>query len=120
MSRLTIAAQTLDGAYPALPYDAGAADLSFTATDDQTDRETPLVDNKTVVLAMNTDESAHTITIHSVADQFNRVGDIAAYSVDPGKVARFGPFKTSGWAASAKLLIDVSNATLRLAVVTLP
>lgn len=120
MARTTISAQTFPGNYPVLPFDAGEADLVETAVDDPTDRETPLIDGKTVVLAHNTDTVAQTITIASAADTFNRFGDITAYSIAAGKIARFGPFKTAGWAVSGKLNIDVSDPLVRLAVITLP
>lgn len=120
MARTTIAAQTLAGAYPTLPISAGAADFLETAVDDPTDRQTPLVDGKTLVIARNTDSGAHTITISSVTDTFNRTGDITAYSIAAGKVARFGPFKSAGWANAGQLLIDISSPLVRLTVVTLP
>jgi len=120
MPRTTIAAQSYAGAYPALPITPGAADVIFTATDDPTDRETPLVDGKTVIHAYNSDSVARTITIGSQVDTYNRVGDITAYSVAAGKTAHFGPFKTLGWALAGKLNIDVSSPLLRLAVITLP
>ena len=103
------------------PVDPASADLTETAVDDPTDRETPLIDSKTVVLAHNTDSGAHTITIGSVADTpFNRPGDITAYSIAAGKIARFGPFKTAGWANAGKLNIDVSSPLVRLMILTLP
>lgn len=121
MSRTTIVAQSLLGSYPTLPIDSGGADLIFTATDDPTDRETTIVENKTLVLGYNTDSGAHTVTFTSVVDSpYNRTGDIAAYSVAAGKVAAFGPFKSAGWSHTGKLYIDVSDPTLRLAVITLP
>jgi hypothetical protein len=106
--------------YPSLPLIAASADLLETAIDDPTDRETTLVDKKTVVLAHNTDTVARTITISSVPDTLNRVGDITAYSIAAGKIARFGPFNTVGWASSGKLNIDVSSPLVRLSVLTLP
>jgi hypothetical protein len=121
MARTAITAQTLTSPYyPVLPLGAGTADLTETAVDDPTDRQTTLIDGKTVILAHNTDVGAHTITFTSVADSFNRTGDITAYSIAAGKIARFGPFKSSGWATSGQLLIDVSDPLVRLAVVTLP
>lgn len=109
------------GSYPTLPISAGGADIGFTANSDPTDRFTPIVDNKTLLLAYNSDSVARTITIGSAADTpFNRKGDITAYSVAAGKVACFGPFKTAGWANTGNLNIDVSDAHLLLAVVTLP
>lgn len=120
MARTVINAQTLAGAYPVLPYSGGAADVTETAVDDPTDRYTPVVNNKTLVIAHNTDSVARTITIASVADTFNRTGDITAYSIAAGKIARFGPFQTAGWANGGNLNIDVSSALVRLAVITLP
>lgn len=120
MARTAIVAQSLAGSYPSLPYGAGTADLAWTATDDPTDRETPIVENKTVVLAWNTDVDPQTITINSQPlATYNREGDIV-YSVGAGKIARFGPFKAAGWSNAGKLDIDVADPLVRLAVVTLP
>lgn len=121
MPRLTIAAQIIGSAfYPVLPVAGGSLDIAFTADDDQTDRQTPLVDGKTVLLATNTDSAAHTITIGSVADSLNRSGDITAYSIAAGKTAKLGPFKSPGWANAGQLHIDISSPLVRLAVLQLP
>lgn len=124
MARTDIPVQTLPrwtgGVYPSLPLASSAVDFMFTAVDDPTDRQTPLVDAKTVVMAYNTDSGAHTITFTSVLNAFNRAGDITAYSVAAGKIALFGPFRNAGWASLGKLLIDISDPKLRLAVITLP
>lgn len=120
MPRLTIAAQTLPGAYPVLPLGAGSVTLTLTGTTDQTDRETPLVDAKTVVVAYNSDTGAHTVTFTSAADSYNRTGDITAYSLAAKDIAMFGPFRSAGWATDGKLQIDVSDAKVQLAVMTLP
>lgn len=121
MARTTIVAQPAFGSYPSLPIPPAGADLVFTATDNPTDRVTLLVDGKTVLIAFNTDVVARTITIASVADAQNRQGDITAYSVAAGRVAAFGPFHSTGWAMPGSLLnIDVSDAKLRLSVITLP
>lgn len=121
MTRQVITAQSLLGAYPALPITPGAATLSQTSNSDQTDRTTPLVDSKTLVTAHNSDSGAQTITFTSVADSpYNRAGDITAYSLAAGEIAYFGPFKTAGWASSGQLLIDVSDAKVLLTVITLP
>lgn len=120
MARTTITAHPPLGSYPTLPIGAAGADLIFTATDDPLDRQTPLLSGKTVVFAYNSGGSARTITFTSAEDTYHRKGDISAYSVDPGKVAMFGPFSTGGWANGGQLYIDVSNAELRLAVLTLP
>jgi hypothetical protein len=121
MARVLIAAQTLPGPYPALPVTPGS-DLAMQAGDVGLGNYTPLVDGKTVVLVQNTDSGARTVTFASVADApFSRKGDISAYSLAAGKIRPFGPFKSAGWAqAGAQLWIDVSDATVKVAVITLP
>lgn len=120
MARTPIASQSFLGSYPELPLAALEADLMFTAIDDPLSRSTPLVDSKTVVLALNTDGSSHTVTFTSVLDSLKRDGDITNYSVAAGKIAAFGPFRSAGWAQGSNLFIDVSDAKLRLAVIRLP
>jgi len=120
MARVLVAAQTTPGAYPAFPISANSLDMDFQTSDNSLGNYTPLVDSKSLVLAWNTDSSAHTITFTSVADTFNRTGDISAYSIGAGEIAMFGPFKTAGWSHSGELWIDTSNSTVELAVVTLP
>ena len=121
MARTNIVAQSLLGSYPALPVSPGAADPGFTSTSDPTDRVTALVDSKTIVIAKNSDVSNHTITFTSVPDTLLRPGDITAYQVDAGDISIFGPFKNAGWGQTGNLLfIDVSDAHVQLAVITLP
>lgn len=122
MARTNIAVQSFPiGAYPSLPLAPGSADLMFTATDDPISRQAPLTDNRTFVLAFNSDVvAAHTVTFTSVIDQMNRAGDITNYSVAAGNIACFGPFRSGGWAQSGSLWIDVSDARLRLAVINTP
>lgn len=122
MPRLTVAAHVITASYyPVTPLGAGSADVPFTAVDDQTDRETPLVNGKTMIYAFNSDTVARTITIKSQPDPtFNRLADITNYSVAAGKLARFGPFLTSGWGNAGKLEWDVSDPKLRVAIEQLP
>ncbi len=128
MSRGAITAQSFPLSvgpqyYPVTALSAGTAALTMTTGDAGNGHVTPIVDGKTVVLAYNSDAAlARTITIASVADSLNRKGDITAYSLPIGVIATFGPFKQSGWNQSspAGLWIDVSNAAMLLAVITLP
>lgn len=120
MPRTNIAAQTMAGAYPALPLAGGSADLTMTGADTVNFNETPLVNLKTIVIARNTGASSRTITFTSVADTLNRTGDIEAYSIGVGKISRFGPFQTVGWASSGKLRFEASHAEVEFAVITLP
>ena len=99
---------------------ANARDLTFSAADDSLGNETPLVNDKTVVLIRNASGGTETVTFTSVADSFNRPGDIDAYSLDDGEIAIFGPFKSAGWAHSNKLWIDCTDPDLQIAVITLP
>ncbi len=117
MSRTNIAAQTTPGAYPTVT--PGSQDLVFSAADAGNGNDTALVDGKTMVFILNDSGGALAVTFTSVADPFNRTGDIAAYSIADGKVSQFGPFKSVGWAHTARLWIDGATG-LSIAVVTLP
>ena len=121
MARVLVAAQTLPGAYPALPLGAGSRTLALQAADATNFQYTPLVSGKTVVIAENTDTGAHTVTFTSVPDNQNRPGDITAYSIAAGVVAIFGPFATLGWnQAGGQLWFQANDATVKFAVITLP
>lgn len=106
--------------YPVTPLDAGAADLVFTSTGDQPDRNVILSSGKTLVIAHNTDADPHTLTINSVADNLNRVGDIEEYIVGAGKIALFGPFLSAGWSNAGKLDTDVDDPLLVVTIVNMP
>jgi len=118
MSRTNIAAQTLPGSYPVLPLTPGS-DLTEVPGDVGNGNVTPIVDNKTIVVAHNINVAAKTITFGSSVDAFNRTGDITSYSIGIGKIKIFGPFKTAGW-DNTGLNINVNHADVLLAVVTLP
>lgn len=120
MARTNIAAQTLAGAYPVTPLTANSADVTETAADTVNQNDTALVDSKTVILARNSGASARTVTITSANDTLNRKGDITAYSLGVGKLARFGPFKTIGWSTGGRLLFEANHAEVLFAVITLP
>lgn len=120
MPRTNLVAQTLAGAYPALPLAGGSADLTWTTADIVNQNMTTLVNAKTVILARNTGAGAHTVTITSQPDTLNRTGHITAYSLAAGKVARFGPFQTVGWANAGKLDFEADNAEVEFAVLQLP
>jgi len=119
MARTNIVAQTLAGAYPALPIAGGSADLTMTTADTVNQNMTPLIDSKTVLLAFNNGATGRTVTITSVADTLNRTGDITAYALAAGKIARFGAFKTIGWANAGKLHFEANNAEVEFAVITI-
>jgi hypothetical protein len=106
--------------YPLTPVTPGALTLVFTAGGDQTDRNVVLANGKTCVLAYNSDDSAHTITITSQPDSVNRLGTITDYSLDPGEIALLGPFLTAGWSNAGKLDIDVDDPLLKTTILNLP
>ena len=120
MARAALTAQTTPGAYPSLPIGANSLDLAWYAGDNVNGNEATIIEGKTLVLADNTDAAAQTITFTSVNDAYGRPGDITAYSIGIGEFAIFGPFKAAGWAHSGKLWIDVSDADVKLCVITLP
>jgi hypothetical protein len=130
-SRVLVTAQTLPGTYPSLPPGAGSLALGFQAADPSLKNYTLLVPGKTVLLAMNTDSSAHTVTVSSVVDEKNRKGDITAYSLaaitgTTPVVVPLGVFVTAGWltptdgTTPAGLWFEASDATVKFAVLTLP
>lgn len=120
MARTLVSPQTFAGSYPVLPLTPGSADWTETANDGPTDLYCALLNGKTVIVAHNTDVGAQTITINSVPDSYNREGDITTYSIAAGKIARFGPFQTAGWANGGNLEFDLSSPLVRVAVLQLP
>lgn len=108
--------------FPTLPLSANSANLVTAALDVSNGNYVAIVNGKTLLLAFNSDTSAHTVTLTSVADGQNRTGDITAYSIAAAKIATFGPFTSLGWnqTSPAGLWIDGNSALILLAVITLP
>lgn len=78
-----------------------------------------------LLLVINTDSVAHTVTITGVKDPFGRSGSITTYSVPAfttaNKLAVFGPFPSEGFAQpDGKLYIDVSDVKVLLLVLKTP
>lgn len=118
MARTSLTKTTALGAYGS--YSANAADLTMAAADTSNLNQFTANGND-LVIAHNTGGSAYTITITSVADPFNRTGDIATYSLGAGEYAIFGPFKAAGWQQSdGKIYLQASNAAVHFGVVALP
>lgn len=119
MARTALSVQEPPGKHPG-SIAAEAADLTWEAGD-ATDLNSYVSTGRELVLVRNDDAAAQTVTIHSVADSFNREGDIAAYSVGVGEYAMFGPIPVEGWRQSdGTVHIDPSAATLMFAIVRLP
>ena len=133
MARVLVAAQTIvtNPFYPTLQPGAGSLAAAFQAADASLKNYTPLVPGKTLLLAMNTDSGAHTVTVSSVADTFKRKGDITAYSLaaitgTTPVIAILGIFAIAGWltptdgATPAGLWFESDSALVKFAVITLP
>ena len=120
MPRVNVPAQTTPGAYPTLPIGANTRDLAMQAGQTSGDggNYTVIVQDKTIVIVQNTDVGAQTVTFSSVADALNRTGDITAYSIGAGEIALFGPFKLVGWTNGGQLWLHVSDATVKIAVIS--
>lgn len=120
-ARHNVVAQTTPGPYPTLQPTPGS-DLVETASVPADGMYTAIVDGKTLVLVHNTHATdPHTVTFNSSLDvPYNRSGDITAYSLAAGKMRFFGPFKLTGWSTGGNLNIDTDDATIKLAVITLP
>lgn len=117
MARQTHTALQALGAYGA--YSANAADLTMTAAS-VANKEQVVFTGKEVIVAHNTAVGAQTITISSVADPYNRTGDIATYSLGAGEYAAFHMNNLAGWLQSdGKLYFEASDAGVLFGVLRL-
>lgn len=120
MARTALTPQSLPGSTPSLPLAADSADITWTAADNVNGNDVPHT-GREIVLVRNDNVGAQTVTITSVADPYNRTGDITTYSVGIGEYAAFGPFDVAGWKqADGKLYLDASAADVFFAVLRLP
>ena len=76
---------------------ANALDIAFTAADATNGNSFPLTGGE-ILLVWNTDASAHTFSITSVADTLGRTGDVTTYSVGAGIISAYS-FRggVNGW-----------------------
>lgn len=115
MARVTHTAQNAPGKWPA----AGGL-VTFTAAD-VANKEEFAITGRELLLADNTGAGAHTITINSVADPYNRAKDITAESIAAGTLRMFGPFDLVGWMQTdGNLYFEANDAEVEFAVVRLP
>lgn len=99
---------------------AGVADLTMTAAD-TSDLNQFVANGNDLVIAHNTGASAYTVTITSMPDPFGRTKDIAAYQLEVGDYAVFGPFALTGWVQTdGKIYLQANNAAIKFGVVQLP
>lgn len=117
MSQTALTVTPLVGPYPAsLPVSAGALAVTMAAADATNGNSFPLTGAE-ILLIQNTDSSAHTVTISSVAVN-GRTGDITTYSVAANSIACFS-FRGSmaGWQqTNGNVNMSVSSALIYFGV----
>jgi len=73
-----------------------------------------------LIVIHNTDTSAHTVTVNSVADTFGRTKDIAAATVAAGAYAVIGPLDLTGWVqADGYVYLEADSNKVKLGVIVL-
>jgi hypothetical protein len=101
---------------------SGALAITFTAADTTNGNSFPMTGHE-VLIVYNTDSSAHTITINSVADQLGRTNDITSYSVAATSHAAFN-FRNgiTGWQQPSDLTVHLqaNSADIEFAILQLP
>lgn len=117
MARTTINKSTRLGSYPALPLAGGSADVSMQAASGSSGSNGNQIPfgaaSKLIVIVQNTAGVSGTVTFTSLADPFNRTGDISAYSLAAGAIAEF-EFQRAGWCQSdGNLYCEASAATVK-------
>jgi hypothetical protein len=102
-------------------YSSNGAQITWVNGDTVNNHAFVLTENQ-VLLAWNADAAAaRTITITSAPDVYGRTKDITAYNMAFGTIHVFEPFKQAGWLqADGTVYVSVSNAAVKLAVLTLP
>ena len=122
MPRTTLTPLTLLGSYPPIQPTALSMSQTLVAAD-ATNKEQFAVTGKEILVAFNSNagSTARTVTITSVADQFNRTGDITAYSVPKGALFMFGPAQLMGWKQSdGYVYVEASHAEILWGLFRLP
>lgn len=92
--------------------------LTFEAADTTNQNEFK-ASGKDLVVVRNDDTSAHTVTITSKSDPYNRTQDISAYSVPAGETHIFGSFPRLGWEQSGVIQCEADNSSVFFAVINL-
>lgn len=98
MARTTIAVTTPPASYPTLPLAANSADVTLAAADVSNGNQIAWAQSgRMVVLVQHSGAgAAHTVTITSAPDAYNRTGDITSYSLAAGELAAF-VLNRAGW-----------------------
>lgn len=110
--------QNVKGPYPGT---VSAGDLTFTMAAGITSSATFALTNKEVLLVYNSAVTAHTFTLTSVPDKYQRSGNVTNYSLGAGEWAAFFYGDKMGWADSnGCAAITASNSALKIAVLRIP
>lgn len=107
--------------YPTMPASATKFKFVFTAPSAFAEGIQFAITGREVILVQNTAGGAGTFTIGSVRDQYGRLGDITTYSV-AGNGFAYVPLgaKELFGAAGGTILITMSAATIKVAVLQMP
>lgn len=113
MAVLDLTLTTMPAKYPALQPAANSLDVNFVAAGaDFADGAQFTLTGEEILLAWNKNVSlARTVTITSVLDEYNRTGDITAYSIGAGEIAVFPQFELAGWRSTDGRLHLAASAT---------
>jgi hypothetical protein len=98
-------------------YAVQPGDLVIPLASDATNGNKVNCSGQEILLAFNSDTSAHTFTITSVPDRLGRSGDLTSYSVAGGAIAALALSTVEGWKQSDNTIhIQSDNALLKFAV----
>jgi len=105
--------------YPTTPITALALDGAFTAAGAGFALGAEFWLTGKEILIIKGGVAGGTVTISSVVDPYNRLGDITAYAIGAGEYAVFPQFQKTGWTQTGKLLVTASIATIEFLVLRL-
>jgi hypothetical protein len=115
MARTTLTKTAATGKYPT------AGVVLTMAIWDATNGNQFVSTGKDIIVVWNTDTISHTYTIHSVADDKNRTGDITTQSIAASAHHIIGPLPSDSWAQTGGFItVDASDATVKFGVLQLP
>lgn len=115
MARTALTKSAASGSNPTV----GVA-VTMNAGDSTNNNFFPFTGNE-IILVVNSDASAHVVTLPSVADDQGRTGD-ATDNIAAGATKVYGPFKDkTGWLQSGnQMFVNPADATLLVGVITVP
>ena len=121
MARTVLAVTDLEGAYPVLPVVADSLDVTWTAGD-LANGNRFISTGREILQAHNTHAvNGHTVTIHSVVNEYNRDGDVTTYALAAGEMMAFGPIEIAGWRqADGYIWVNIDDAIVFFSILRLP